>query len=69
MEKKLLVTTQELAAHLDDPQWVVFDTRHDLMDAEKGRTALVAALAEARRGSRVLFEETLASCAAAWPAR
>jgi len=39
MENKLLVTTQELADHLDDPQWVVFDTRHDLMDVEKGRKA------------------------------
>jgi thiosulfate/3-mercaptopyruvate sulfurtransferase len=39
MDKKLLVTTQELADHLDDAQWVVFDTRHDLMDVEKGRKA------------------------------
>jgi len=38
----LLVTTQELAQHLDDPGWVVFDTRHDLMDAEKGRRAYAA---------------------------
>jgi thiosulfate/3-mercaptopyruvate sulfurtransferase len=42
MEKKLLVTTQELADHLDDAQWVVFDTRHDLMDVEKGRKAYAA---------------------------
>ena len=40
--EKLLVATQELAEHLDDPQWVVFDTRHDLMDAEKGRRAYAA---------------------------
>src|SRR2546425_12910268 len=40
--EKLLVTTQELAEHLDDPGWVVFDTRHDLMDAEKGRRAYAA---------------------------
>jgi thiosulfate/3-mercaptopyruvate sulfurtransferase len=39
MDKKLLVTTQELAEHLDDARWVVFDTRHDLMDVEKGRKA------------------------------
>src|SRR5258708_33069067 len=39
---KILVTTEELAAHLDDPKWVVFDTRHDLMDVEKGRRAYVA---------------------------
>jgi len=35
----LLVTPAELAAHLDDPDWVVFDTRHDLADTEKGRRA------------------------------
>jgi len=39
---KLLVTTEELARHLDDPGWVVFDTRHDLMDPEKGRHAYAA---------------------------
>lgn len=32
----LLVTTAELAAHLDDPRWVVFDCRHDLFDSAKG---------------------------------
>jgi thiosulfate/3-mercaptopyruvate sulfurtransferase len=42
MGEKLLVTTQELAEHLDDPRWVVFDTRHDLMDAGKGRKAYAA---------------------------
>jgi thiosulfate/3-mercaptopyruvate sulfurtransferase len=41
--EKILVSTQELAAHLDDPAWVVFDTRHDLADAEKGRRAYAAA--------------------------
>ena len=40
--KKMLVTTQELAEHLDDPDWVVFDVRHDLMDVEKGRRAYAA---------------------------
>src|ERR1700686_5147083 len=39
---KLLVTTEELAKHLDDPKWVVFDTRHDLMDVGKGRKAYAA---------------------------
>jgi thiosulfate/3-mercaptopyruvate sulfurtransferase len=38
----MLITTDELAKHLNDPQWVVFDTRHDLMDAEKGRRAYAA---------------------------
>ena len=37
--EKSLVTTQELAQHLDDPTWVVFDVRHDLADTEKGRRA------------------------------
>lgn len=32
----MLVTTAELAAHLTDPDWVVFDCRHDLLDPEKG---------------------------------
>jgi len=36
---KILITTEELASHLDDPQWVVFDTRHDLGDVDKGRRA------------------------------
>ena len=35
----MLVTTAELAAHLDDPHWVVIDTRHDLMNPAKGRAA------------------------------
>ena len=32
----MLVTTAELASHLNDPTWVVFDCRHDLVDAAKG---------------------------------
>ena len=39
---KILVDTAELAAHVNDPTWVVFDTRHDLMDASKGRKAYAA---------------------------
>jgi thiosulfate/3-mercaptopyruvate sulfurtransferase len=38
----MLVSTDELAAHLDDPGWVVFDTRHDLMDPRKGPDAYAA---------------------------
>ena len=38
----LLVTTEELARHLDDPQWVVFDVRHDLVDPAKGPSAYAA---------------------------
>lgn len=32
----MLVSTEELAAQLDDPAWVVFDCRHDLADVAKG---------------------------------
>ncbi|MGE5616531.1 MAG: rhodanese-like domain-containing protein, partial [Bacillota bacterium] len=34
---KKLVTTEEMAGHLDDPKWVLFDARHDLGDVDKGR--------------------------------
>ena len=37
-----LVTAEELAQHLDDPGWVVIDTRHDLADPAKGREAYEA---------------------------
>lgn len=43
MKPELLVTTGELAAHLEDPDWIVFDVRHDLMDVDKGRNAWKAA--------------------------
>jgi thiosulfate/3-mercaptopyruvate sulfurtransferase len=35
--EKFLVSGADLAEHLGDPDWIVFDTRHDLMDAAKGR--------------------------------
>ena len=35
----MLVSTDTLAQHLDDPEWVVIDTRHDLMDPTKGPKA------------------------------
>ena len=38
----LLVTTQELAARLNDSNVVICDCRHDLMDLEKGRRAYEA---------------------------
>ncbi|HLX23930.1 MAG TPA: sulfurtransferase [Usitatibacter sp.] len=41
MEKNL-VTTAELAEHLGDPGWIIFDTRHDMGDVEKGRRAYAA---------------------------
>jgi len=33
---RMLVSTDELARHLDDPEWVVIDTRHDLVNPERG---------------------------------
>jgi thiosulfate/3-mercaptopyruvate sulfurtransferase len=38
-----IVSTDELAAHLDDPQWVVFDCRFTLTDPGAGQTAYVQA--------------------------
>jgi thiosulfate/3-mercaptopyruvate sulfurtransferase len=32
----MLVSTSDLARHLDDPAWAVFDCRHDLSDPAKG---------------------------------
>ena len=32
----MLVSAANLAAHLDDAEWVIFDCRHDLMDLGKG---------------------------------
>jgi thiosulfate/3-mercaptopyruvate sulfurtransferase len=34
-----LVSVAELAAHLDDPSWVVVDCRHNLADADAGERA------------------------------
>lgn len=36
MSTDLSLSTDALAAHLDDPSWVVFDCRHDLFDTAKG---------------------------------
>jgi len=36
-----LVDAQTLAAHLDDPQWRVFDCRHDLQNTEYGAQAFL----------------------------
>jgi thiosulfate/3-mercaptopyruvate sulfurtransferase len=32
----MLVSTEQLASHLNDPAWVIFDCRHDLVDHGKG---------------------------------
>lgn len=34
---KTLISAQDLAAHIDDPRWVVVDCRHDLMNPAAGR--------------------------------
>jgi thiosulfate/3-mercaptopyruvate sulfurtransferase len=34
---RTLVSVEELARHVDDPQWVVVDCRHSLQDLESGR--------------------------------
>jgi thiosulfate/3-mercaptopyruvate sulfurtransferase len=39
MFSNTLVTTEDLAAHLDDPNWVVFDCRFTLSDPGAGRQA------------------------------
>ncbi|HQR53745.1 MAG TPA: sulfurtransferase [Burkholderiales bacterium] len=39
MPATTLVTVDELAAHLTDPGWCVFDCRHDLADPGKGERA------------------------------
>lgn len=38
-----LVTTEDLARHLEDPHWVVFDCRFTLTDPEAGRRAYAEA--------------------------
>lgn len=37
-----LIDTQELAQHLDDPDWLLFDARFDLSDSAWGRNAYQA---------------------------
>ncbi|HVU15925.1 MAG TPA: sulfurtransferase [Candidatus Didemnitutus sp.] len=38
----MLVSTETLAAHLNDPDWVVFDCRHDLKDFARGGVVYAA---------------------------
>ena len=42
MKSELLVSTEQLAAHLADPDWIVVDVRHDLVDPRKGPAAYAA---------------------------
>jgi thiosulfate/3-mercaptopyruvate sulfurtransferase len=39
MSLTTLASVTDVAAHLDDPAWIVFDCRHDLIDTEAGRRA------------------------------
>ena len=39
----MLVSAETLASHLHDPQWVIFDCRHDLADFGKGARLYAAA--------------------------
>src|SRR5258708_2678393 len=32
----MLIRVEELASHLTDPSWIVFDCRHDLLDHGRG---------------------------------
>ena len=43
MKAEPLVSTDTLAAHLGNPDWIVFDVRHDLADIAKGRRAYAEA--------------------------
>ncbi|NNM00979.1 MAG: sulfurtransferase, partial [Gammaproteobacteria bacterium] len=35
----ILISSSELSAHLDDPDWIVVDCRYDLTDPQAGRAA------------------------------
>ena len=37
--ERMLVTPEEMHAHLDDPEWVAFDVRHELTDPSRGPKA------------------------------
>lgn len=39
---KTLISASQLAAHIDDPKWVVVDCRHDLMNLAAGRDGYAA---------------------------
>lgn len=42
MFSNTIVSTEELAQHLNDPHWIVFDCRFTLTDSEAGRRAYAA---------------------------
>jgi thiosulfate/3-mercaptopyruvate sulfurtransferase len=43
MEYTTLISAAELARHLQDPNWILIDCRHDLADPDAGRNAYAAA--------------------------
>jgi thiosulfate/3-mercaptopyruvate sulfurtransferase len=43
MRHATLVSCAELAAHLNEPKWIVFDCRHDLFDVDAGLKAYAQA--------------------------
>lgn len=43
MEYTTLISAAELARHLQDPNWILIDCRHDLTDPDAGRNAYAAA--------------------------
>ena len=42
MPHTTLISAQQLAQHIEDPNWVVLDCRHDLLNPDFGRTAFAA---------------------------
>jgi len=43
MSQRVLISTEELAAHLDDPTWAIVDCRFDLTQPQRGRQAYLEA--------------------------
>ncbi|TRZ90015.1 MAG: sulfurtransferase, partial [Rhodocyclaceae bacterium] len=43
MYSNTLISTDELAAHLGDPHWIIIDCRFSLADTEHGRRAYAKA--------------------------
>lgn len=39
MNYRTLISAQQLAPHIDEPAWLIFDCRHDLADPEAGERA------------------------------
>ena len=46
MRHTTLVSVSDLSAHLNDPDWIVCDCRHDLDKTDAGRSAYAQAHSE-----------------------